>query len=67
MILTVFLLFFLSTLNKEIITIIIIIIIIIIPLFRWPGENTDLPSDRDISKAVGVNLAFTRTFLKYIQ
>ena len=37
------------------------------PLFRWAGENTDLPSDRNIPKVVGVNLAFTRTFLKNIQ
>ena len=30
------------------------------------GDNTDLPSDINISKTVGVNNAFIRNFLKRI-
>ena len=35
-------------------------------VFRWAGENTDLPSNSNISKTETVNIAFTGTFLKNI-
>ena len=31
---------------------------------RWVGDNTDLPSDSNISKTVRVNIAFAATFSK---
>ena len=31
---------------------------------RWAGDNTDLPSDSNISKTVRGNIAFAGTFLK---
>ena len=31
---------------------------------RWAGDNTDLPSDSNISKTVRVNIAFAATFFK---
>ena len=34
------------------------------PVPHWAGDNTDLLSDSNISKAVIVNIAFTRTFFK---
>ena len=38
-----------------------------LPVSRWAGDNTDLPSDINISKSVGVNIAFVGSFLKNIQ
>ena len=34
------------------------------PVPHWAGDNTDLLSDSNISKAVIVNNVFTRTFFK---
>ena len=34
---------------------------------RWAGDNTNLPSESIISKAVRVNIVFARYFLKNIQ
>ena len=35
-----------------------------LPVPRWAGHNTDLPSDSNISKTVRVNIAFAATFFK---
>ena len=35
-----------------------------LPVPRWAGANTDIPSNSNISKAVRVNIAFTATFFK---
>ena len=38
-----------------------------LPVSRWAGHNTDLPSDSNISKTLRVNIAFAEHFLKNIQ
>ena len=35
-----------------------------LPVPRCAGDNTDLPSDSNISKMVRVNIAFTEAFFK---
>ena len=35
-----------------------------LPVPHWAGDNSDPPSDSNISKAVRVNIAFTQTFFK---
>ena len=37
-----------------------------LPVPRWAGANTDLPSNSNIWKMVRLNTAFTRTCLKEI-
>ena len=38
-----------------------------LPVPRWEGHNSDLPSDSNISKTVRVNITFAEYFLKNIQ
>ena len=35
-----------------------------LPVPRWAGDTFDLPSKSNISNAVGINFAFTKTYLK---
>ena len=35
-----------------------------VPVPRWVGDNTDLPSNSNISKTIRVNIAFTWTVFK---
>ena len=35
-----------------------------LPVPRWAGDNTGLPSDSNISKTVRVNIAFAATIFK---
>ena len=35
-----------------------------LPVPRWTGGNSDLPSDSNISKTVRVNIAFSTTYFK---
>ena len=35
-----------------------------LPVPRWAGDITDLPSESNISKTVGVNIEFTETLFK---
>ena len=41
-----------------------IVLTLLLPALYWTGDNTDLPSSRNISKAVKVNLAFIVPFFK---
>ena len=42
-------------------------LVLLLPVPRWACLPTDLPSDRNISKTVRVNIAFSVTFLNNIQ
>ena len=42
-------------------------LVLLLPVPRWAGLPTDLPSDSNISKTVRVNIAFSVTFLNNIQ
>ena len=44
-----------------------LLITLSLPVPHWTGDNTDLPSDSNISRTVRVNIAFTERFLKNIQ
>ena len=37
---------------------------LIFPVPRWVGDNTDLPSNKNISKTISANVAFFPSFLK---
>ena len=41
-----------------------IVLTLLLPVLYWIGDNTDLPSSCNISKAVIVNLAFIVPFFK---
>ena len=43
------------------------LLMLLLPAPRWAGNNTDLPSNRIISKTVRVNIVFTERFSKNIQ
>lgn len=43
------------------------LLMLLLPAPRWAGNNTDLPSNRIISKTVRVNTVFTERFSKNIQ
>ena len=43
------------------------LLMLLLPVHRWAGDNTDLPSNRIISKTVRVNILFTERFSKNIQ
>ena len=44
--------------------ILVISLILSLPVPHWVGDNTDLPSDINISEKVRANVTFTRAFFK---
>ena len=42
----------------------LLLLTVSLPVPKWAGDNTDLPSSTNISKMVTVNTTFTATFFK---